>query len=237
MKEEKNVKKKNIEENKKETQDQDEPPSWLTRSSRKIVLDIETTNRSVTTGRLVAVGVMEVDTGITRVFFDRDEKTMLKRFIHFFDKQGFQEIIAFDIDFNTRFIVGKCLQYNIKMDRFNTARYNDVFKTVKSIKNTFTYNQPFSLHGWARFIFGESQILKNAFVPQLFEKGQINQIIEYTKQNVELVFKIWQRVNSVLGTAGNKEKCTAKNTIGENLGFASQQLPLASSQCVDHLGA
>mgnify|MGYP001118584100 CR=1 FL=1 len=198
MKEQTNVKEKNIEEDKEETQDQDEPPSWHLSSHRKIVLDIETTDLHPANGQLICIGVKETDTGITRVFFDRNERLMVQRFIDFFNKGDFQEVIGYNLFFDTRFIFGKCLRYNIPMGSFYRARYNDLMQTVKSVKNRYSTNRPGSLNSWVKFIFGKSKTLKNASVPHLFHEGKISDIVAYNKMDVTLTHMLWKRVNLVL---------------------------------------
>jgi len=201
----KNEKIENIEKTLENTED--EPPDIRgSLHHRKIVLDIETTDLHPAAGQLICVGVKEVDTGITRVFFDRNEEVMVRRFINYFNKGNFGEVIGFNIMHDVRFLFGKCLRFNIRMGSFYRANYNDLMATLKAVKDLYCTNRPGSLNTWVKFIFNESKMQKNASVPQLFNEGKISTIIQYNRKDVELTCKLWKRVRDVLGVKDTRQK-------------------------------
>lgn len=166
---------------------------------KKCVLDIETTGFNPWTGRIICVGIRNIASGEVTVFYDDHEETLLIRFLQYFNKNNFREIIGFNIGFDIRFIIARCLRYKIPSNGFFTATAIDLMRVLNGYKRLYNFNRPGTLDEWARFLLGKGKLLNNASVPSLYRQGRIAEILEYNRNDVEITFEIWERINSVLG--------------------------------------
>ena len=166
---------------------------------KKCVLDIETTGFNPWSGRIICIGIKDVATGELRVFYDEHEETLLVRFLQYFSKNNFREIIGFNIGFDIRYILGRCLRYRIPANGFFTATSTDLMRALNGFKRT--YGKLGTLDEWSRFLLGRGKLLNNASIPALYRQGRIAEILRYNKNDVQITFEIWKRTNSVLGRA------------------------------------
>lgn len=173
---------------------------------RKCILDIETESSFPTDGRIICIGIKETCSGEIREFYDRNEEIMLRRFIAYFKHKNFGEIIGFNILYDIRFIFAKCLKYEIPASRFFSVFYTDLMMILKSVKRIYNFNKPGTLNEWSYFLFGKCKISKSASVSSLYHQGKITEIIEYNKNDLELTYKLWKRINQVFEGMENKQK-------------------------------
>jgi len=166
---------------------------------KKCILDIETTGFNPWAGRIICIGIKSIDSDEVTVFYDDHEETMLVRFLQYFSKNNFREIIGFNIGFDIRYILGRCLRYRIPANGFFTATSTDLMRALNGFKRTYNFNRPGTLDEWARFLLGKGKLLNNASIPALYRQGRIAEILRYNKNDVQITFEIWERTNSVLG--------------------------------------
>ena len=167
--------------------------------NKRCVLDIETTGFNPWTGRIICIGIMDVKSNDVTVFYGNREETLLVQFLKYFNKMEFREIIGFNIGFDIRFIISRCLRYKLPASTFYAASSTDLMMILKGFKRTYNFNRPGTLDEWARFLLGKGKLFKNSSIPALYRQGRINEIIEYNKNDVEITYEIWKRINSVLG--------------------------------------
>jgi DNA polymerase elongation subunit (family B) len=166
---------------------------------RKCIIDIETEDLDPTVGRIVCIGVKDVDTEKTVVFFDEEsEENMLKNFLEYFHKKMFDEIIGFNVMFDIRFIFSKCLKYNLPANGLFKSRYTDLMHVVKSVKPIWSLNRPGTLEEWSQFLFNQGKIPLPASIAELFKSRRIHEIVKYNEWDVELTYKLWKRVDEIL---------------------------------------
>lgn len=165
---------------------------------KKCIVDIETTGLSPIESRIVCIGVKDCDTSETRVFWNNDESKMVSEFLNYYHNRGFREIIGYNIAFDIQHIFSKILKYRIQSNGFLTSNVKDLMSVVKNVRCGYTMNKPGKLGEWAMYLFGEGKLENGESVPEMFEKGEILKIIDYNIQNVELTFKLWQRIQEVM---------------------------------------
>jgi len=163
----------------------------------KAVIDIETESLDPKEGRIICIGIKDVNNGKTTVFHHDNEKEMLRAFLDYFSNKGFNEIIGYNILFDIRFIFAKCLKYNLPANGFFSSDITDLMWIMKSVRKIYSYNRPGKLDEWAEFLFGAGKYPLPESVPKLFEKGKISQIIEYNKRDVKITFELWKRIQKV----------------------------------------
>jgi len=74
---------------------------------------------------------------------------------------------------------------------------------LKGVNRGYNFNQPGTLNEWAIFLLGKSKLFENTQIPQLYQQGRIQEIIEYNKNDLELTHKLWKRVKIVLDGYSN----------------------------------
>ena len=78
---------------------------------KRCVLDIETEGLEPWVDRLICIGCRDVDSPKTEVFFHEDENVVLEGFLSWFNRNGFTDVIGYNISFDLRFLFAKCLKY------------------------------------------------------------------------------------------------------------------------------
>jgi hypothetical protein len=68
---------------------------------------------------------------------------------------------------------------------------------MKSVRRIYCYNKPGTLEEWVEFIFDDGKMPLSDSVSKLYEKGRLTDILNYNKQDVELTYRLWERVQKV----------------------------------------
>lgn len=171
---------------------------------KKCILDIETTSFTPwIDGRIICIGIKDIDSGEIEVFNDEHEETLLIKFFQYFNKKNFREIIGFNLSFDIRFVFSRCLKYRIPAHGFFEVVHTDLMMILKGVKKGYNYNKPGTLDEWTTFLFRKSKLFKNTQVSSLYKEGRIEEIIEYNRNDLELTYGLWMRINLVLMNVSN----------------------------------
>lgn len=169
--------------------------------ANRCVIDIETEDLHPTQGRIVCIGIMDVKIGTTIVFFDEDEEQMLRDFVEYYYRRGFDEIIGYNVLFDIRYIFARLLKYEINSKGLFRSTYTDLMGIMKSVKNIWSMNRPGTLQEWSEFLFGDGngKVKLSSSVADMYRAGMIDEITEYNKRDIELTYNIWKKVQHVMG--------------------------------------
>ena len=175
--------------------------------NRKCILDIETTDFIPwNDSRIICIGIRDTNSHAIPVFYHDHEETLILRFLQYFNRKQFQEIIGYNVPYDIRFIFSRCLKYQIPAPEFLNAVNTDIMKILKWLNGGYNYNKPGTLNQWASYLLGEQKLYNNRQIPQLYLDGKIREIIEYNRKDVELTYKLWQRIQQVFGDVDNGKK-------------------------------
>ena len=166
------------------------------RNESCIILDLET-NGDPWRGRIIIVGVMDVKSHQVTTFYDESEEILLIQFLKFFNRNRYNHVIGYNINFDRRFLFSKFVKYRLNAGKFFKAATTDVMKIVKDLNNGFSYNRPGRLGEWAELI-GKNKFVKTAPVPLLYKEGKITEILEYNRSDLKLTHELWKRIQFVL---------------------------------------
>jgi len=166
--------------------------------NRVCILDIETQSLDPKEGRIICIGIKDINNGKLIVFYHDDEREMIKKFLDYYKRKGFTEIIGYNILFDVRFIFAKCLKYNLTAHEFFTSKFTDLMWIMKSVVKCYSYNKPGTLGEWVEFVFGSGKMPLCDSVTNLYKQGKISEIIRYNKWDVEITYRLWKRINKVL---------------------------------------
>ena len=173
---------------------------YKNKQKRKCIIDIETTDFFPwNSGRIICIGLKDVESGETNVFHEECEKELVENFVNFFNTKKYREIIGYNIAFDLRFVFSRCLKYEIEAGNLFSAETSDVMKTLKQVNCLDSYNKPGTLGQWSDYVFCDSKLYKNTQIPLLYKIGEIDEIISYNKKDLELTCRLWNSINRVLG--------------------------------------
>jgi DNA polymerase elongation subunit (family B) len=166
--------------------------------SKDLVVDIETTGKFPWDGKIVCIGCKNCDGFETKIFFDRDEEKLIMEFIRFFNEHKFDRIVGYNVAHDYRFLVSKCLKYRIALRDFQFVKLIDVMKILKEAYHGYNYNKPGTLDEWSTFLVGRGKLRINKSVKELLSENRIDEIRQYNQTDVELCFKLYERINQVM---------------------------------------
>lgn len=165
---------------------------------KRCIIDIETEGLEPWKDRIICIGARDTENHKTIVFFNEDERTILEEFVKYYQRNGFQEIIGFNVNFDIRFIFAKCLKYEIPAPVLFNSEFTDIMDNVRAVRRMYSYNKPGKLDEWLQFIFGIGKLEKGESIKDLFEGREFTRIIAYNKQDVDMTFELWKRIRMVL---------------------------------------
>jgi hypothetical protein len=146
----------------------------------KCLIDIEVTSFSPwENGRIIVIGIRNIQTGETKIFSDTSEETLLMEFLRYYNKLQFQQIIGYNVSHDVRYIFSRCLKYNIPAPMLFNSKQTDIMKILKSVKGGYDYNKPGTLDQWSQYLLNRSKMFCNTDIPSLYEAGRIDEIIKY----------------------------------------------------------
>lgn len=166
--------------------------------TKKCILDLETECIDPKVGRIICIGIMDVETKESKVFAYPNEEMMVKNLISYFNRMKFTEIIGFNVLFDIRFLFAKCLKYKISARRLFSTKFTDLMVIMKSTRNMFSLNKAGTLDEWCEFLFRKRKTLNPENVSLLYQGGGIDEIVEYNKNDLEMTFRLWERIDYVM---------------------------------------
>lgn len=161
---------------------------------KSVVIDIETTGVMPFDSRIIciaAASLMAPENIV--VFYDKDEKKMLEKFINWFNGNGFNQIIGYNVAFDYRFLFAKAMRHRIKAPTFSEAGLYDLMNVMKQVKRefVFNFNKPGTLGEWVKYLFDREKLMTYEEILTAYEAGQIEPIINHCKNDVDLVLLLY----------------------------------------------
>mgnify|MGYP006280974531 CR=1 FL=1 len=165
---------------------------------KECIIDIESTSFKPWQGKIICIGTKNIKTGEIKVFHDQNEKEILIRLFKYHNEEQFKKYIGFNLGFDIRFIFGKCLQYQLPTNGFFLTRQTDLLTILRDVGMPNTLNKAGTLDQWVKSVLGKQKTYPNHLIPDLYLSNRIQDIIEYNKNDLEITFELWQRIQKVL---------------------------------------
>ena len=162
------------------------------------IIDIETTDCNPWQGRIITIGAMDVDSKEIKVFHDENEEVLLMKFLQHFNANQYHQVIGYNLAYDKRYILGKCMKHRLPANAFYRATSTDLMMILKGFERSYNFNRPGTLNEWAQFLLGKGKLHFDVPVPILYQQERIQDIIEYNKNDLELTYEIWKRLNFIL---------------------------------------
>lgn len=164
---------------------------------RSCVLDIETDGELWTGGKIVTISIMDVRLKKIYCFFSDTEELTLIEFLQFFNKNNYNHIIGYNINFDRRYIFAKCMAFRLSATKFFKAKTTDLMIILKGINGGYNFNRPGKLSEWLKII-GKENPYKSAPIPVLAQQKKYEEIKEYNMGHVQAIHDLWKSINFVL---------------------------------------
>jgi len=142
---------------------------------------------------------MDTETKEMRIFSDENEESLLVQFLQFFEENKYTELIGYNINFDIRFVLAKCMKYRLSATAFYRAFCTDLMMILKSFRKGYDFNEVGTLDQWGRFLLGQGKLATEVSIPMLYKMGRVDEIIEYCENDLRLTFGVWERLHAVIG--------------------------------------
>lgn len=170
--------------------------------NRVLIYDIETEGLNPWEDDLFCIGVKDVQNNRTFVIREETERETVRKFISFVSRRNFDTVVGYNIGFDDRFVFAKCLKYNIQTNGFFQVYETDRIDLMDKMQlpyKSYSTNDSGSLDDWTEFLFGEEKSEDNSDIPAMIDNGDYRTVEDYCEKDVELTYRLWKRVSSVLG--------------------------------------
>jgi len=175
---------------------------YVAPENKPLVLDIETTGLMPWDSRLMLIGVKDMSDpeSTTQVFYDADEERTLRMFIDYFNEGGFNEIVAYNLPFDMRYIYAKGMRYRMPMKAVTDARWTDLAWRMQQVKrhSSAMRQKAGRLEDWISYLLGEHKTMNYKELLAAWGAGDIEQIKNYNVNDVERTAELWQLSEYIL---------------------------------------
>jgi DNA polymerase elongation subunit (family B) len=170
---------------------------------KKCIIDIETKGYLPwDNSQIICIGLLDIQTKTKHVFHNLSEEKLIHSFINFFNTKNFDEIIGYNIAYDVRFLLSRCLKYQINAKNIFDARMIDLMRFVSlSIKDD-NFNKPGKLGEWSAYLFKKTTLYQNGSILELYSKGKIDEIIAHNHRDLDLTYSLWHRIVDILFKEG-----------------------------------
>ena len=192
------------------------PPAYV--DTKSLILDIETTGAMPNDSRIISISCKDASREDSEIisFYGDDEEKMVREFMTWFNASGFQELIGYNVSFDFRFIVVKCMKYLIPAGPLMHIKIDDMMQRMKQIKNSFVfgYNKSGSLEDWMIYFWGLKKTMTFEQLLEAYAAGRIAEVVHYNRMDVAVTYQLW----TILRTIDTSAEIEVEVSPGEGVG-------------------
>ena len=167
---------------------------------KKCIIDIETSDYLPwTDSTIICIGIMNLTTRTKHVFHNDNEQDLIRSFTDYFNQRDFTEVIGYNITFDIRFLLSRCLRYQIPAQQLYNAKTTDLLKILSLQTQSDNYNKPGKLGEWSTYLFNKNTLYQNGSIRQLYQQNMIQDIIAHNHRDLELTHQLYQRIIETIG--------------------------------------
>lgn len=131
-----------------------------------------------------------------------DEEQLLKEFLRYFVDGAYTEIIGYNVSFDYRYLIAKCMYYRISCKEFARVELDDLMQLMKQIKRkfVFTMQKPYSLSDWCDYFFNFPKPFTDAEMLKYYKKGEMDKVIRFSSEQVSRTYMLYNLFSFVTDT-------------------------------------
>lgn len=170
---------------------------------KSLILDIETTGDKPWESRIFAISFMDPARPEVEpvCMINEKEDELVKDFLEWYEGEGYDDIIGYNVSFDFRFIFAACMRYRLAAKSFFTSTLSDLMQVMKQVqvKFVFGYNKPGKLEEWAMYLLGKKKTLNYKQLLRAWRERELGLIGEYGKNDVRLTYELWALTQLAFG--------------------------------------
>ena len=155
---------------------------------KELIINIETTTANPWEGRIICIGVLDPNVSEPQAlnFIQETEQDTINEFVDWYEAQGFEELVGYNVGFDYRFLYVVCQKYRRQAPNFMQAALYDLMNQQEQVKAAFVpgYRQSGSLEDWATYLFGMAPYAPQEKVWEWFEQGNVDEIVNYNSDKL-----------------------------------------------------
>jgi len=179
-------------------------PQYPGQERYSVILNIETTGLYPWEHRITDICArLPGDPSVPLLHFSgEDEETLVREFINWYDAQGINEVIGYNVAFDLRFIFAQALRYRIQWPRLANTEIYDLQNTMEQIYSRFVYgnNRPGTLGQWAAYLWGAVEPYTQDEMIKAGLEGDYEKVKEYNEYKVRAIFDLLALVEHTLSS-------------------------------------
>lgn len=189
---------------------------YKSNNQRKCIIDIETTDYEPWIGRIKVIGIKNLETNEIKQFFHKDEEKLIINFLQHHLKENYNAIIGYNINYDIRYICGRCLKYEINCKKLLTTPRIDIMSILKGPKNNINYNKPGRLQEWVQSTGLIQKLNQRESIKNNFYNDKTKEILKHNKDDLINTELLWKRIKKITGVIEEQIFSSKKNTPSNN---------------------
>lgn len=200
---------------------------------RTFALDIETTDLNPWDGRIISIGVLDLNEAKPEpiIFIGENERNTLEQFLAWIAGKGFTREVVFDGAFDLRWIYAQAMRHRIPIVEYLEPEIYDMGQVLQQVFQKFVFgrNKQGTLDQWGKHLlgFGKNGTIKELF--EAWEKRDFNFIISYNSNDLLLVAQLYLLDQFVKGKILEMPSASPTIVATPNLGSENPGNPAAPS--------
>jgi DNA polymerase elongation subunit (family B) len=173
---------------------------YAKQDGRRCLIDLEVNdylpwNDSV----IICIGIMDLETLTTHVFHNENEKDLVTSFIDYYNERDFNLIIGYNLFFDLRYLLSRCLKFGIPMHKIFAAKTVDLLKILGYSLNGTNFNKPGKLGEWSNYLLNKTTFYSNGSIKRLFEENRLEEILSHNLHDLQVTYELYQRIVEIIG--------------------------------------
>lgn len=177
-----------------------------------ICINIESTGANPWDSRMICISVIDPSDAEAKpyTFFNLDEEKMCKDFIDWFESQDIEQLIAYNVSYDYRFIFAVCCKYRIQAPKFCNIELYDEMQVMQQVQRRFVpgMNKSGKLEDWTNYLFGEIKLMTFDEVLDAYSKKEYKKIISFNEDQVRKTELLYHIITYVNGEAAPPSQAT-----------------------------
>jgi hypothetical protein len=169
----------------------------LEKTNKECIFDIETTELYPWAGEIKVIGAKNINTNTIKQFFQKDEEILLRNFLNYFIKNKYKVIIGYNINYDIRYIFGRCLKYEINCNKLLMTPRIDLMTILKGPNTNINYNKPGRLNEWINSIGEYSKNIRKIPINNKIYSYNTEKLLRHNRDDLIKTEILWNKIKKI----------------------------------------